>query len=109
MNERLQRLAPSADRPNRPLQVLAPDGAHPGSGELSAIICFEPDYKAARQGVAGTRCSRNNFPLHGGKENQSHRITCRVPGKALHRSRQRNEPTPKTTESQWSGGGQREP
>jgi hypothetical protein len=103
MNERLQRLTPSADRPNRLLQI-APDGAHRARGALSAIIRSEPDRKAARHGAVRTRCSRNDFPPRGGKE----RITCRTAVKALHSSRRRNELTPKTTESHWSGG-QREP
>jgi hypothetical protein len=108
MNERLQRLAPSADRPNRPLQILAPDGAQPVCGELSAIIRFQPDRKAARQGAASTRRSRNDFPLHGGKETHPHRITCQVPVKAPPGSRRCKELTQKTAESHWLGG-QREP
>jgi len=107
MNERLQRLAPSADRPNGSLQTLALDGAHKVCGELSAIT-LEPDRKAACQGTMSIRHSRNDFPLHGGKEDHPHRITRRMPVKAMHGSRRCEELTPKTTESHWSGG-QREP
>ena len=42
MNERLQQLVPSANRPNGSLQALALDGAHTVCGELSAITRFEP-------------------------------------------------------------------
>jgi len=50
MNERLQRLAPPANRPNGSLQALALDGAHTICGELSAIVRLEPDRKTACQG-----------------------------------------------------------
>ena len=108
MNEQLQRLVPSAGRPIGALQILALDGAHTVCGELSAIICVEPDRKAARQGAVSTRRSRNDLPLHGGKEAHPYRITCRMPVRARHGSRRCKELTPKTTESHWSGG-QREP
>ena len=51
MNEQLQRLAPSADRPSLTLQILALDGPHTVCGELSAIIRVEPDREAARHGA----------------------------------------------------------
>jgi hypothetical protein len=108
MNERLQRLAPSAGRPHGTFQILALDGAHAVCCELSAIIRFEPDREAARQGALSTGRSRNDSPPHGGKQAHPHRITCRTPVKALHGSRRCKELTPKTTESHWSGG-QREP
>lgn len=108
MNERLQRLAPSANRHNGTLQTLALNGAHTVCGELSAIIRVEPDRDAARQGAVSIRPSRNDFPLHGGKETYPHRVACRMPAGALHGSRRCKELTPKTTESHWSGG-QREP
>jgi hypothetical protein len=108
MSQRPRRLAPSANRRNGSLQALALDGAHTVRGELSAIIRFEPDSKAARQGAVSIRRSRNDFPPHGGKETHPHRITCRMPVKAPHGSRRCKELTPKTTESHWSGG-QREP
>lgn len=108
MNERLQRLAPSANRPNGSLQTLALDGAHTVRGELSAIIRLEPDRKAACQGAVSIRHSRSDPLLHGGKDTQPHRITRRMPVKALRGSRRCKELTPKTTESHWSGG-QREP
>jgi hypothetical protein len=107
MSERLQRLAPSANRPNGSLQTLALDGVQTVCGELSAIT-LEPAGKAARQGAVSIRRSRNDFPLHDGKEIHPHRITRRTPVKALHGSRRCKELTPKTTESHWSGG-QREP
>ena len=108
MNERPQRLAPSANRPTGSLQTLALDGARTVCGELSAIIRFEPDRKAACQGAVSTRHSRNDFRLHGGKETHPHPITRRMPVKALHGSCRCKELTPKTTESHRSGG-QREP
>jgi hypothetical protein len=108
MNERLRRLALSATQPNGTLQTLALDGAHAVCGELSAIIRFGTDRKAARQAAASIRRPRNDFPPHGGKETHPHRITCRMPVRALYGSRRCKELTPKTTESHWSGG-QREP
>jgi hypothetical protein len=108
MNERLRRLAPSADRPSGMVQTLALDGTHTVCGELSAIVRLEPDRNAARQDAVSTGRSRNDFPPHGGKQTHPHRITCRMPVKALHAPRRCKELTPKTTESHWSGG-QREP
>ena len=108
MNEQLQRLVPSAGRPIGALQILALDGAHTVCGELSAIIRLEPYRKAARQGAGSIRRSRNDSPLHGGKEAHPHRIPFRMPVRALHGSRRCKQLTPKTTESHWSGG-QREP
>jgi len=108
MNERRQRLAPPTNRPNGSLQALALDGAHMVCGELSAIIRFEPDRKAACQGAVSLRRPRNDFLLFGGRETHPHRITRRMPVKALHGSRRHKELTPKTTESHRSGG-QREP
>lgn len=108
MNERPQRLAPSAYQPKGSLQTLALDGAHTVCGELSAIIRLAPDRKAACQAAVSIRRSRNDLLLHGGKETHPHRITRRMPVKALHGSRRRRELTPKTTESHRSGG-QREP
>jgi hypothetical protein len=108
MNERLQRLAPSANQPNGSLQTLAFDGAHTVCGELSAIIRFEPDRKAACQAAVSIRHSRSDFLLHGGKETHPQRMTRRMPVKALHGLRRCQELTPKTTESHRSGG-QRDP
>jgi hypothetical protein len=108
MNERLQRLAPSANQPNGSLQTLAFDGAHTVCGELSAIIRFEPDRKAACQAAVSIRHSRSGFLLHGGKETHPQRMTRRMPVKALHGLRRCQELTPKTTESHRSGG-QRDP
>jgi hypothetical protein len=104
MNERPQRLAPSANQPNGSLQTLALDGPHTVCGELSAIIRFESDHKATCQAAVWIRHSRNDLLLHGGKETHPRRM----PVKALHGSRRRKEPTPKTTESHRPGG-QREP
>jgi hypothetical protein len=106
MNERLQQLAPSANRPNGTLPALALDRAHPVCGELSAAIRFEADRNAPRQGAVSIRPARNGFPLHG--ETHPHRISCRMPVKAAHGSRRCKELTPKTTESHWLSG-QREP
>jgi len=108
MSEQLRRLVPSADQPKGTLQVLVPDGAHMVGGELSAIIRFKPDRKAACQDAAGTWRSRNDSPPHGRKETCPHRITCRMPAAALHGPRRCQELTPATTESHRSGG-QREP
>ena len=108
MNERLQRLAPSANRPNGSLQTPALDGAHTVRGELSAIVRLEPDRRAACQGAVSIRHSRSDFLPRGGKETHPHRIARRMPVEALHGSGRCNEPTPKTTESHRSGG-QREP
>jgi hypothetical protein len=108
MNERLQRLAPSANQPNGSLQTLALDGAHTVCGELSAIIRCAPDRKAACQAAVRIRHSRNDLPLHGGKETHPHRITRRMPVQALPGSRRCKELTPKTAESHRPGG-QREP
>lgn len=104
MNERPQRLAPSANQPNGSLQTLALDGAHTVCGELSAITRFEPDRKAACQAAVSIRHSRNDFLLHGGKETHPRR----TPVKALRGSRRCKELAPKTTESRCAGG-QREP
>jgi len=104
MNERPQRLAPSANRPNGSLQALALDGAHTICGELSHISRFGPDRKAACQGAVSMRRPRNDFLLYGGSETQPHRITRRMPVKALHGSRRCKELILKTTESLRSGG-----
>src|SRR5438477_11916601 len=104
MNEQLQRLVPSAGRPIEALQILALDGAHTVCGELSAIIRFEPDRKAACQAAVSIRHSRSDFLLHGGKETHPQRMTRRMPVKALHGSRRCQELTPKTSESHRSGG-----
>ncbi len=108
VNEQVQRLTPSAGRPSRALQILALDGAHAVAGELSAIIRFGPDGAVVRQGEANVWRARNDFPLPGGKETGLCRITCQMPAKALPGSHRYKELTPKTTESNWSGG-QREP
>src|SRR5215467_9449367 len=92
VNERRQRLAPSANRPNGSLQTRALDGARTVCGELSAIT-LEPDRKAACQGAMSIRHSRNDFLLHGGKETHPHRITRRMPVKALDGSRRCKELT----------------
>ena len=51
MNEQLQRLTRSADRPNATLQVLALDGPGTVRSELSTIFRFGLDGDAARQDV----------------------------------------------------------
>ena len=108
VNEQVQRLTPSADRPNRTLQILALDGARAVARDLSAIIRFGPDGAVAYQGEVSAWYARNDFPLRGGKKTGLYRITCQMPAKALPGSRRYEELTPKTTESHWSGG-QREP
>lgn len=108
MNEQLQGLTPSADRPIGRLQVPAPAGAHTVCGELSAIIRSDPGRKVACEDATGIRRSRNEFSRHDGKEAFPHRVTWQLPAEARHRPRRCRDLTPKTTESHWSGG-QREP
>lgn len=108
MNERLQRLALSADRPDVVLQVLVFDGPHTVLGKLSANLGLAPGNGAVRQDAAGTWQSRNDITLGGRKHRHLSRITCQVLSKALPGPHWCIELTPKTTESHWSGG-QREP
>jgi hypothetical protein len=107
MNERLQRLALSADRPDVVLQILAFEGPHTVLGKLSANLGLVPG-NGVRQDAAGTRQFRNDITLDGGEHRHPRRITCPVPSKALPGPHRCKELTPKTTESHWSGG-QREP
>jgi hypothetical protein len=107
MNERLQRLALSADRPDVVLQILAFEGPHSVLGELSANPGLAPG-NGVRHDAAGTRQFRNDITLGGRKHRHLRRITCQVLSKALPGPHRCKELTPKTTESHWSGG-QREP
>ena len=107
MNERLQRLALSADRPDVVLQILAAE-AHTVLGKLSANLGLAPGNGAVRQDAAGIRQFRNDITLGGRKHRHLRRITCQVLSKALPGPHRCKELTPKTTESHWSGG-QREP
>jgi len=107
MNERLQRLALSADRPDVVLQILAFEGPHTVLGKLSANLGLAPG-NGVRQDAAGTRQFRNDITLGGRKHRHLRRITCQVLSKALPGPHRCKELTPKTTESHWSGG-QREP
>jgi hypothetical protein len=108
MNERLQRLALSADRPDVVLRILAFEGPHTVLGKLSANLGLAPGNGAARHDVAGTRQFRNDITLGGRKHRPLRRITCQVLSTALPGPHRCKELTPKTTESHWSGG-QREP
>jgi hypothetical protein len=108
MNEQLQRLALSADRPGLTLQILALAGPHPVSGELSAIFGIEPGREAARHDAVSTGRLANAFPLDGRKRSYLHRTTCLALAMAPFNLGLCLELTPKTTESHWSGG-QREP
>ena len=107
MNERLQRLALSADRPDVVLQILAAE-AHTVLGKLSANLGLAPGNGVVHQDAAGTRQFRNDITLGGRKHRHLRRITCQVLSKALPGPHRCKELTPKTTESHWSGG-QREP
>ncbi len=107
MNEQLQRLMRSADRPGVTLQIPVLDGPLTVLGELSANL-GEPGSDAVHQDTAGTRHLRNDTSRGGGKERYLRRMTRQVPAKALSRPHRCQEITPKTTESHWSGG-QREP
>jgi hypothetical protein len=108
MNEQLQRLALSADRPGLTLQILALAGPHPVCGELSAISRIEPDREAAGQDAVSTGRLANDFPLDGRKKRYLRRTTCLALAMAAFDLGRCQELTPKTTESHWSGG-QREP
>jgi len=108
MNERPQRLALSADRPDVVLRVLVFDGPHTALGQLSANLGLAPGNGAVRQDAAGTWQFRNDITLGGRKHRCLRRITCQVLPKALPGPHRRKGLTPKTTESHWSGG-QREP
>lgn len=103
MNERLERLALTADRPNVVLQILAFEGPHTVLGELSANIGLAPS-NAVRQDTAGTRWFRNDITLGGRKDRYLRRITYLMLSKALPGPYRCKELTPKTTESHWSGG-----
>ena len=106
MNERLQRLALSADRPDVVLQILAFE-PHSVLGELSANP-GSASGNGVRQDAVGTRQFRNDITLGGRKHRHLRRITCQVLCTALPGPHRCKELTPKTTESHWSGG-QREP
>jgi hypothetical protein len=108
MNERLQRLALSADRPDVVLQILASEGPHTVLGKLSANLGLAPGNGVVRQDVAGIRQFRNDITLGGRKHRHLRRITCQVLSTALPGPHRCKELTAKTTESHWSGG-QREP
>ena len=108
MNERLQRLALSADRPDVVLQNLAFEGPQTALGELSANLGLAPRNDAVRQDAARTRQFRNDITLGGRKHRHLRRAQCQVLSKAQPGPHRCKELTPKTTESHWSGG-QREP
>ena len=108
MNERLQRLALSADGPDVVLQNLAFEGPRTVLGELSANLGLAPCYDAARQDAPGIGQFRNDITLGGRKHRHLRRVTCQVLSKAVPGPHRCKELTPKTTESHWSGG-QREP
>jgi hypothetical protein len=108
MNEQLQRLALSADRPDVVLQNLAFEGPHAVPGKLSANLALAPGSDAVRQDAAGTRQFRDDITLGGRKHRHLRRITWQVLSNALPGPYRCKELTPKTTESHWSGG-QREP
>lgn len=108
MNEQLQGLTLSADRPDVVLRILAFEGPHAVPGKLSANLALAPGGNAARQDAAGTRQFRNDITLGGRKHRHLRRITCQVLAKALPGPHRCKGLTPKTTESHWSGG-QREP
>ena len=57
MNERLQRLTRSADRPNATLQVLVLDGRGTVRSELSTIFRFALDSDPAREDVSESHWS----------------------------------------------------
>ena len=103
MNERLQRLALSADRPDVVLQILAFEGPHTVPGKLSANPGLAPG-NGVRQDVAGTRQFRNDITLGGRKHGHLRRITCQVLSKAPPGPHRCKELTPKTTESHRPGG-----
>lgn len=107
MNERLQRLALSADRPDVVLQILAFETPYTVLGKLSANPGLAPG-DGVRQDAAGTRQLRNDITLGGRKHRHLRRITCPVLSKTPPGPHRCKELTPKTTESHWSGG-QREP
>jgi hypothetical protein len=108
MNERLQRLALSADRPDVVLQVPVFDGPRTALGKLSANPGSVPGNGAVRHDAAGSWQFRNDITLGGRKHRRLRRITCQVPAKALPGPHRCKGLTPKTTESHGSGG-QREP
>lgn len=104
MNERLERLALSADRPDVVLQILAFEGPYTVLGELSANLGLAPGNEAVRQDAAGTGRFRKNITPGGGKYRHLRRITCQEASRALLGPHRCKELTPKTTESHWSGG-----
>jgi hypothetical protein len=108
MNERLQRLALSADRPDVVLQAHVFEGPHTVLGKLSANLGLAPGNGAMRRDAAGAWQFRNDITPGGRKHRRPRRITCQVLSKALPGPHRCKELTPKTTESHWSGG-QREP
>ena len=67
MNERLQRLALSADRSDVVLQNLAFEGPHTVLGKLSANPGLARG-NGVRQGAPGTRQFRNDITLGGQRE-----------------------------------------
>lgn len=107
MNERLQRLALSADRPDVVLQILAVETPHTVLGKLSANPGSALG-NGVRQDAVGTMQFRNDITLGGRKNRRPRRTTRTVLSKALPGPHRCKELTPKTTESHWSGG-QREP
>ena len=108
MNERLQRLALSADRPDVVLQILAFAGPHTVLGKLSANLGLAPGNCAVRQDAAGIRQLRNDITLGGRKHRHLRRITCQVLAKALPGPHRCKELIAKTAGSHRSGG-QQEP
>jgi hypothetical protein len=108
MNEQLQQLMRSANRPDVSLQVLALDGPGTVRGKLFTISRFGPDSNVALQGMMSTGRPGKDFSLGEGKETYLRLIAFRMLAMTSLDSDWCKELTPKTTESQWSGG-QREP
>ena len=104
MNERLERLALSADRPDVVLEILDFEGPYTVLGELSANLGLTPGSEAVCQDAAGTRRFRKYITPGGRRYRHLRRITCQVAFKALPGPRRCKGLNPKTTESHWSGG-----
>jgi hypothetical protein len=104
MNEQLQRLIQSADRPNVRLQILALDGPGTVRGELFTISRFGRDSSAARQDMMSAGRPGKDFWLGGGKEIYLRLIACQMLAMTSPDPGRCKELTPKTTESRWSGG-----
>jgi hypothetical protein len=104
MNERFQRLIRSVGRPNVRLQILALDGPGTVRGELFTISRFERDINAARRDMMSAGRPGKDFWLGGGKEIYLRLIACQMLAMTSPDPGRCKELTPKTTESNWSGG-----